>query len=312
MNPEDELTRIIEAAETAFLDSLKGIDQQLAKEIIKIYAKFVIAGDLALDALLLANLEETLIAAISKTDYSLALNSYLPNFDVIQQLNKAIHKEVNNIDITAVINENVKIANFQSVVTSQLKGTPSTVIKVEDVIDGERVIRTLPIRNSSLNELLDPIAQIIRKDVITGVSFESATESILNAIQRKKLGLDQWASQIAIDALSQADGITQDEVRKEFDLKYIRYIGNVIKTTRPLCFHLIRSKKKPVYKFTELQTILNNYVPDGTPSKSSTTETADGKEQEKGSGIIPGTDEGNFLIRRGGYRCRHRAIPTRL
>ena len=169
----------------------------------------------------------------------------------------------------------------------------------------------MPVRNGALNKLIQPIADIIRRDVITGISFESATEAILEAITKKKLGLAQWAGQIALDALMQADGITQNEVRKEFNLEYIRYVGALKLTSRPLCVHLIRAKPQPVYRLEELDAILQEFAPNGVPSQETTPETADGKEQKKGNGIIYGTDMENFLVYRGGYRCEHEEIPAR-
>lgn len=307
--PLDDKDELIAAADLAFADGLKGVDEQLAKEIIKIYASFVIGGELVLDAQALAQLEDALIAAIAKTDYKLVIDAYIPNYDAVNDLNKLLHKQVNGIDINKIINENTRIANHLSIVESRLKGTPSTVIKVVDMVGTQEVIKSVPIRNSSLDELIQPIANVIRRDVIMGTSFESATESILEAISKKELGLEQWAGQIAQDGLKQADGIVNQQVKEEFKMKYSRYVGTIKQTTRPICYHLLTKKEDPVYTDAEITSVLAEYIPGGIPSDSVTSKTANRKPQKKGSGMIPGTDTQNFSVRRGGYRCRHDFIP---
>lgn len=302
----DKKLKLIASAEDDLLIALEGIDKQLAKEIIKIYARFVSGDTLTLDVQKLAQLEEALIAAVAKTNYKLAIDAYIPNFDAVNALNTDIQKIVNGINATDVIKESDKINNFTNAVEAQLRATNSVNIQVTTA----GVKEIVPFPNNSLDELIQPIAEVIRKDVIQGVTFEAATEGILDAIQRKELGLEQWAGQIARDALSQADGITNDEIRKEFDLKYVRYIGTVKLTTRPICYHLVT--KKPVMKYEDLQKEINPFVPGGIPSETSTTETANGKSQKKGAGIIPGTDAGNFITRRGGYNCRHSMIAAKV
>ena len=85
--------------------------------------------------------------------------------------------------------------------------------------------------------------------------------------------------------------------------------GTIKDTTRPLCYHLLTMKSDPVYTDEEIGAVLAEYAPGGIPSESTTTKTANGKPQKKGNGIIPGTDTENFIVRRGGYRCRHDFVP---
>lgn len=183
----DDKNRLILDAEARFADALKGIDQNLAMQIIKIYAKFVQDRMLVFDAEQMANLEESIIAAISSTGYKSAVDDYLPNFDALKEINEALHRKVNGIETAQVMAENVRIENFVNMVTSQLKAQRATVLAYL-AEDGAR--RTVTLTNNSLAELVQPIADLIRQDVITGVSFESATERMLQAITDKQLGLE--------------------------------------------------------------------------------------------------------------------------
>lgn len=307
----DEKDDLILKAEELFAKQLNDIDNNLAREIIKLYAQFVVGDTLLLDAAKLAQIEDAIITAVAKTGYGKSVEAYIRNFDAIKDMNDLIHRRVNGVNINQVVNENERIFNFISSVTSQLKGTPSTIIKVVDVVDGQRVVRSVPVRNASLNELIQPIANLIRKDVITGVSFRTATEQMLDAIKRKEIGLEAWAGQIGRDALSQADGVINEEVKREFKMKYARYTGTIKETTRPVCYHLLTAKSDPVYTDEEIAEVLGEYAPGGIPSTSRITYAPLGKSRraEKGAGIIPGTTVQNFPIYRGGYRCEHRFLP---
>ena len=189
----DKKIDLIASADQEFFDVVSTADQQLINQINLIFAKFVKDKNLVFDAQQMAQLEQSIIDAIGKTDYSKAVNGYLPNFDAIQAINKDIHQALNQVDISDVLKESDNINNFVSSVSSQLKGTPSTLIR--KTTEAGEVITTA-VRNPSLDQLIDPIAEVIRKDVITGISFESATLAMEEAITKKRLGLSQWSDQI--------------------------------------------------------------------------------------------------------------------
>lgn len=305
----EKKAELIVSTEDIFKNGVADADDQLARAILAIYAKFVVDGNLVLNVEQLAQVEDAIIKAIAKTDYSKAVNTYIPSFDAIEGMNKRLHKEVNDININTLINENDKIVNFKNTVISQLKATPSTTIQVTTVVDGIKQVNKVAVRNASLDALVNPIAEVIRKDVITGISFDAASESILNAIDKKQLGLGQWSGQISRDALSQSDGITQNEIRKEYDFEFLSYQGLIMGTTRPFCYHLKNMGDRIPKEQVEMA--LNEYIPGGIPSDSTTSKTANGKPQKKGGGMIPGTNIDNFTIYRGGYNCHHDAVWVR-
>ena len=107
--------------------------------------------------------------------------------------------------------------------------------------------------------------------------------------QKGKMGqLERWSGQITRDALSQYDGAVNDMVREEYNLNAFRYIGSLVTDSRPQC---IRWVQKKVLRYDEL-----------------TKELADPRNR----GQIPGTNKDNFGTYKGGYNCRHQAIPFRL
>lgn len=312
MGLAEEKIIFIDNAEDAFASSLKGLDDDLVREIIKIYSGFVERGVLQIDALKLAELDESILKAITFTDFSKVANTYIKDFDTVNLFNERLHRELNDIEIRSVLRENERILNAVETVTTQIKGIPSgTTIKI---VDGKQV--RVPYRNGSLDALIQPISEIMRDDIISGVTFESATDRILKAIESNQLGLERWANTYARDSLSNYDGTIQNQLRTEFSLDWMTYVGTIKQNaTRPFCLDMLRNHQ--TIRFDELQPILDEYIDaDGIPSTNYTIKTTmtdkDGKRrpQQKGSGMIPGTNAENFFQRRGGYSCRHSVIPT--
>ena len=304
----DDKNRLILDADAAFADALSGVDNQLALNIIKIYAKFVQDKDLVIRAEDLAQLEVFIIEAIKGTSYSEAVNVFIPNFDALKELNAALHSKVNDIETATMIEENININNFINTVTSQLKAQRATILAY---IAEDGLQKTISLTNNALEQLVNPIAEVIRQDIITGVTFESATEAMLLAIKDKKLGLEQWAGQIAKDSLSEADGVINQQIKDTYGLKFTRYTGSIKQTTRPFCYHMLTTRPDAVYSDDEIKKALAEFIPAGVPSTTATTITANGKQQRKGDGMKPGTDLQNFSIRRGGWNCRHYAVPAK-
>lgn len=307
----DDKIILIESAEELFKDGLLGADAKLIDELKKLYTQFLQGGKLQFDALKLAELDSLIIEVIGLTDYRKITNAYLQNFEGIEEINKQIMKSVNGLstELTGIaLAENERIINNVEKVATQLRGSNSGLLTVKELVDGKIVTRQIPYGNPSLDQLIAPLSDIMKEDIISGVSFESASERITQTIQKKELGLSRWAGQISRDALSQQDGLINNELRIEFGLDWITYAGTMKDTTRPFCYHMLTEAKQIPYE--DLAPILNEFIPNGVPSETSTNKTPTGKEKAKGSGMIPGTDESNFTIRRGGYNCRHIVIPT--
>lgn len=305
----DDKATMISTAEDVWAQSLTAADRQLVDQLVRVYAKYVSGGVLVFNAEFLAQLEADIIAAIAKTDYREGVNAYVRNFDTLRDMNLKIHKKVNKVDINAVVNENAKVNNFINAVTSQLKAQNSTVVQY---LTEEGVLAATKVPNKSLSLLVEPIANMVREDIITGLTFQAAEAKVLAAIESQQLGLSRWAGQISRDALMQSDGVMQDQAREEFDMKYVRYIGGIRQGTRPFCYHLLTRKEEAVFSMEEVATALDEFCPAGVPSTAGYTYTPVTKKvtREKGGGMIPGTTIQNFFIYRGGYNCRHEAIPA--
>lgn len=217
--------------------------------------------------------------------YQSEIRKYLRSFGTIDKLNEKIHKVTNKIDIKSV----VKQANRQQ---------RSLIAKTAEGVTGE-------ISDAALTDSLTgrdmrkqftkPVKRILYDNIIKGTPGTEVKKQLHDFImgEKGKIGqLQRWTGQITRDAISQYDGAVNDMVREEFNLDAYRYIGSLVKDSRPQC-------KKWI-------TVNNGILPFDTLTKEIQW------ANNNGTGMIPGTNKDNFATYRGGWNCRHSAVPFRL
>jgi hypothetical protein len=174
------------------------------------------------------------------------------------------------------------------------------------------------VTNSEFRKIIDPVQRIIVEETLTGLTgagmstnfiapirtgiFQNivagSTKADLEAyLRRYILGnpdvdglLSRYVKQVSRDALNQFDGQVNAKIASEFGLDAYRYVGSLIEDSRPQCrrwvaMGVIQSKDLP----SEIAWMNAN-----------------------GTGAIPGTSPETFSIYRGGYNCRHSAIPFKM
>lgn len=138
--------------------------------------------------------------------------------------------------------------------------------------------------------LIKPIQQQMNKAVRLGGNWVDMSTNVENFLNQGKNGkLARIAEQGSMDALGQFNGLVNDKIRQEYKLDMVRYVGNIIEDTRPQCMRWVGKREFP---FEDLQHEID-------------------WAERNGSGWIKGTTPTTFFQNRGGYRCRHEAIPTR-
>ena len=117
-----------------------------------------------------------------------------------------------------------------------------------------------------------------------------ALENTLQPIGRAGGLLTTNSYQVSRDALGQYYGSINQQIADTFELDGIRYVGSLINDSRDQCRRWVDKK---VLAVKDLQSEINWAFANGT-------------------GMIKDTTPSNFLQNRGGYNCRHPAIPVRL
>lgn len=203
--------------------------------------------------------------------------------------------------VRAVING---VANVdRATVTEMVKygGWPESVSIATQTAEKQIFINTLTSQlNSTLSSsIITEVQNTLVANIRTGATT-SETSKFLSQLLLKQPGQEygriaRYSTQIVNDAILGYQGMVLDNFAKEYGVTEYRYVGSIITDSRPFCTHVI-GKLNGVIPAKELPALLNEFL----SSKS------------KRAGMRPGTNKDNFLVYRGGYRCRHRAIPVYL
>lgn len=125
-----------------------------------------------------------------------------------------------------------------------------------------------------------------------GVSLQEAVLALNDAI----VGTGQYSrfSNYALtagrDALGQYDGTINQKIASEFGLNAVVYVGTLVENSRPQCERWLEYEFIPMSELdNELDWAFAN-----------------------GSGMVAQTTPATFVIYRGGYSCRHKAVPIRV
>ena len=226
--------------------------------------------------------EKRLSDAIEKNvSYKSEIRKYMTNFDKMDILNSKVHKLLNKINISGVI----KLANKQK---RELVG--GTVEKVVGEIG--RFPENM-LGDEMRQQFTKPVKKVLYQNIMQGKPQSAAKKALHNFIvgEKGKIGqLERWSGQIARDTLNQYDGAVNDMVRKEFDLNGFKYIGSLVKDSRPQCK---KWKRMGVIRYDQLDKEIS-------------------WAYSYGKGMIPGTNKDNFGTYKGGHKCAHQAVATRI
>lgn len=142
-------------------------------------------------------------------------------------------------------------------------------------------------------ELIEPVRQELFKNIVAGANsteVEQALRSMIEGDAARLGGLERYVGQVTRDALNQYDGTVNARIADEFGLDAFQYVGSLIDDSRSQC-----------RKWVSMEVLLKEDLPTLISSAFS-----------NGQGMIPGTNADNFAIYRGGYNCRHQAIPFKM
>lgn len=269
-----ELWQINELISNDAVDRLtKGVDR-VEDEIYQILKRY----------LLRFNLEDGSFAAQTATASLITdMNREIANAVSKSSLDNAISNFLVNFD---QIGENTRLMHKQ---LSDVD-VPVRIVNQQKQLAIDSTVFSLRTANVDMR-FVDPIKRVLFQRVTTGASLLDTERELRRLIQGgdgNKGMMERWVGQIARDSINQYEGTIHTAVKNEFGFTAIRYVNSLVEDSRAQCqrwvgMGRIEEKDLPA----EIAWAYNN-----------------------GSGMIPATFTDNFLINRGGYNCRHRAIPV--
>ena len=264
--------------QTAKVDNtLPSFEKLLWEKIEKLTQDMATEGNLSAQVDLekyLSRVQKILEDAQKESGYLTEINSYLRNFDEIISYNQSIQRQANNLFVP--------------------KKPFNQLLK----LSAENAYNSLV--TGGLNETFtQPVKDILLKSAYGGASIQSARNEIASylRIDVKSIGeqpsasrLEQYITQVSRDSIHQFDGAINQNISNEYGLNGVGYVGSLLKDSRAQCQRWVGMEKILLSELEkEIRWAFSN-----------------------GSGMIAGTDKDSFLIRRGGWNCRHQAIPIRI
>lgn len=245
----------------------------LSDYIVKYSNKGVFEPDISL-----ATLESDIVNILKKSGYTDATNEYFATFGEI------LSGTINQFVDKAKAERDLKSSNIANLVTDitldNLKG-----LGIQD-------------------NFIKPLANEIRKMIYSGDTYANFKRYINENIVGETPKLTKYINQVTVDAFSQYDGALQTEIKNKYKPKRFYYIGGIIETSRPICYHLHTTYGGNPISVDELEKVLDEYCPNGVPSEDYIE--INGKRIKKGAGMIEGTTIANFSTNRGGFQCEHK------
>lgn len=268
--------RLILGGNQDLYNNLNPVQQKIFNDVMRHVEKFQASdGRFVFDdgnVLLTNQVREIVLKSLNSGTYPGAVNNYLRDFDTIKKFNFDVHRDVNELNP----DELSKLINPMQ---------KSTVQNTMNALTGTGIDTAF----------IEPMRTGIYQNIVAG----STKEDLENFLRGYILGnpeidgkLMHYVKQVSRDALNQFDGQVNAMVADEFGLDAYRYVGSIIADSRPQC---IRWTSRPggILLKSELPAEIAWMYSNGT-------------------GSIPGTNVENFAIFRGGYNCRHSAIPFKL
>lgn len=142
-------------------------------------------------------------------------------------------------------------------------------------------------------DFIEPMKIGIYRNIVSGATVSDMEAYLREFIvgNKDKVGrFRKYAGEIARDALFQYDGLVNSLIAENISANAYYYVGGLVKDSREQC---IRWDGKGYLLKSELQSEIN-------------------WAYRNGAGMIPGTTPENFTIYRGGYNCRHTAVPFKI
>lgn len=225
---------------------------------------------------------------------------FVPN-EKVAELVMAVKKEMAGILDLKKLEESTKafVASFDAIQKNAqaLHGEQNGLVVPKSLVNREKAFAVdsteYALREANIHPaFMLPVRKALYTHINSGASVRD-TERILKALvvgpDGKNGVLTKWAGQVATDAINQYEGVVQTAIANEYQLFGTRYVNSIVTTSRAQCIRWVEMQWLPFEVLSE------------------EIEWA----KKNGSGMVLETTPTTFRIYRGGYRCRHKAIPVK-
>ena len=244
---------------------------------------------------------EILASMIKQTLFSLSENGVikfnLKNINIITNLrpliNDAFKESGLDKEIKGFTKDFNQLVTYNSDIQDQLN---KLTIKTDPLYkyadqQSKLVQERLLLNISESDSFGQGLRKLLTESIASGQSFTTTSKQVdayLKGSPKNAPQLEKYVNQVTRDAISQFDGSLNAQIAVEYDLNAYRYVGSLVKDSRPQC---VRWVKMRILKISELDKEIAWAF-------------------SNGQGMINLTNKDNFAVFKGGFSCRHMAIPT--
>jgi len=218
---------------------------------------------------ILSTLNKEIRKIVSKVAVEDEVMKFIDDFDLIDKNIKAVQQQLNGIEV------------------------PKSIFNDQRAWAIDATVNSLIQSNIDL-KFIQPVKQLLYSRVSFGGSVVDAERQLKQIVLGDvgKYGvLQRWIGQIARDTINEYQGTINQQIKVQYDLNAVRYIGGLVEDSRAQCVRWVK----------EFGGVLRD------DQLASEIEWA----YKNGSGMKPDTNPSNFCQKRGGYNCIHDAIPVR-
>lgn len=250
-----------------------------------------------------------------------SINSAGGNFDVATLSNEQFLNFINAIRrgltsggyqqaVEVLISDYGKITINSSNLLKNIGGFDVPPLQLSQVEQKWKQVTAESLLNSGIrSDFETPILRILDESISYGGSIERAKKNLTEFIKGnpdKSGKLQSYTTQIARDSIGQLQGQQFHSVATAVDTAGIRYIGSLLEDSRGQCTRWV----KDLNGFIAWDQLNKEIKLAYDNQRAKKVDNYGGKKHPWG-GMMPNTTKDNFMAKRGGFNCRHTAIPVK-
>ena len=275
------LTDVLESSVNDFIKAVPGIQDKIFAEVVGLIKDLEVSNGRIKNNIAnirtIGKIKTQLRKIILSKEYLKNVSKYIKQFDNVSTLQNKYFNSLQAEFSAGKVYEEIKLQSIDSALESLTEsGITENVIK--------------------------PIQDILRQNITGGGTITKFVGQMREFITNTDAGdgrLLKYSKQIVTDSINQYNRQYGQIVSDDLGWNWFEYSGSLIKTSREFCVHMV--KKRYVHR-SEFTTVLKGDI--------------DGKKiavyDKTGLpyGLIAGTDQYNFPVYAGGYRCGHLVRPV--
>lgn len=265
-----DLISEIEGSIAEFLEGLPSVQSSVFDSLVDLSKELIIPARTAAHQIhnlrTLSRLNNKIGSVILTDGYSEKVKSFVRKFDEVQKIqNRYFNAVASDFKVKTLYDEIKKsYVNFT----------------IESLTD------------AGVADVSSQIKKLLLQNITSGASYSKMVSDMRSYLEGNNGALVKYARQITTDSLNQYSASYTKAVTEDLGLKWYRYVGSIIKTSRPTCKALV---KQDYVFYRELPTLAQGII---------------GGKQYSTNGMIPGTNGNTILVYRFGYNCGHQFYPV--